>query len=237
MKLPYISVFVIGLLSSTQLFAAAGILGASSSLGGNAGRIVSIVDGGAYTYVSGLTSANAIDGTAGIATNYVGLDARPGINPRTISYQLNFAAPYDLGSFVLWNDRDITNTGGTRNNGDGVRFFTLEFFNAANMSLGLERFQAEDLVNQQVFNFASSYRAVGSVKWSILNFYTNGPAHNCASVNPFCNHQWREVGFNYFPGQNDTGVDAVNVPEPATLGLLSLGLSAMYLRRKRFLAR
>ncbi len=234
----YIMLMILGLLNfANQAHAGAMILGQETALGGSGGKIVSIRAGGPYEYWSDTPQINMIDGLAGISNNYVGLKSQRPANNVPVSYRLNFAAAYTINDFVLWNDRDVTGRGGTVNNGDGVQAFKLDLFSNTNSLLGSLTATALDSVSQQVFTMGSPIAAVSYVLWTINSFYDDGPAHvGCGE----CQHQWREVGFNFVPLASDTGVDIVvtvpptsSVDEPASLLLVAFGLAGLLVRRRR----
>lgn len=68
---------------------------------------------------------------------------------------------YDLTSFILWNDINVSN--------EGVRTFKLEFLNALGSSLGSTgTLSAVSLFAPQIYSFASTIKGVKTVNLDVL---------------------------------------------------------------------
>lgn len=118
---------------------------------------------------------------------------------------LTFDALYDLDSFSLWNDINISN--------EGVRTFRLSFEDEAGASLGNTGvFNAVSQFNAQIYNFAP----VSGVKRVQLDVITSN-----------LQIEIREVAFN------GTASLGNNVPEPTSLALACVALAAAGLVRRR----
>ena len=68
---------------------------------------------------------------------------------------------YDLDSFVLWNDINVSN--------EGVRTFTLEFLGAGGASLGsTATLSAVSQLSPQTYSFASTVKGVKAINLDVL---------------------------------------------------------------------
>ena len=125
--------------------------------------------------------------------------AANGIKTGTI--RLDFAQEYDLASFTLWNDINVSN--------EGVRSFRLDFFNSSNVSLGSTGVcSAVSQFSLQVYSFPT----VNNVKWVNLLVLTSS-----------LQIEIRELAFD--------GKPSALVAEPASSMLFAIGLIVRTARR------
>lgn len=184
-----------------------------------------------------------IDGNTSIVKQYFAYQLG-----QPASFTLTFDRSYDLSSFVLWNDRDLTNHGGHQNQGDGVKGFTLDFFDAGHNKLGSFVGTSPNWVGEIAFDFGNTFAGVASAVFSVDSVYGPGAS------------QWtqlREFGFNHFtPAQGsnliynpftqgngyctfpptdfpEQPIPAVPEAETYALMLAGLGLVAFVARRRQ----
>lgn len=128
---------------------------------------------------AGFTIDEIADGITSDAPPFNGFAAVPG-QVGTIRLDLNI--PYDLSSFVLWNDINVL--------GEGVKTFRLDFFDAANVPLGSTPVltAAAGTVAAQTFAFGSPVLGAKRVDLVVL---TLNPSPCCG-----LRLEIREVAFN-----------------------------------------
>ena len=143
------------------------------------------------------------DGVISDAAPYNGYASGFGATSGLITLSLDQA--YDLTSFSLWNDVNILN--------EGVRTFSLSFFDSANMNLGSTGvLNAVSQFNAQVYDFGQTYTGVQTVGLNVLTSNLQ--------------IEIRELAFN--------GTATSSVPAPASLALFGAGLIGLLrLTRKR----
>lgn len=128
---------------------------------------------------AGYTINQIADGITSDASPFNGFAAVPG---QVGTIRLDLDAVYDLTSFVLWNDINVF--------AEGVSTFRLEFFDAANVSLGVTPVltAATSVVAAQTFSLGSGVAGVKRVDLIVL---TLNPSSCCGP-----RLEIREVAFN-----------------------------------------
>lgn len=142
------------------------------------------------------------DGITSDASPFNGYASGFGVTSGRITLTLDQS--YDLDSFVLWNDINVSN--------EGVRTFKLEFVDAGGFSLGsTSTLAAVSALAPQTYNFAST---IGGVKTVYLDVLTSS-----------LQIEIREVEFN--------GVSSVPEPATFATLLAGLGGLVLLTRARR----
>ncbi len=159
----------------------------------------------------GSAVGNVIDGsTAAVPWLALGYEGRgTWAGPYNVTFDLG--AAYDLTGFNLWN-----NGGGIGNDGEGIKDFTLTFYDPLAAVVGSFTGSATDLESLQTFAFAASN--VQKVDLEITTNHSEIIARQYAI--------FHEVSFEGTP-------HVVPVPGAALLALVGLGCTSLRLRRKQ----